>query len=431
MCIRDRYPFESTIQKADVKFQEAIENIDIGGPSMLRSAAKNNERVTVVVEPEDYENVLSELKENKGETTPSLKRRLAVKAFAHTAAYDAAIAAYLSKNSEESQNDKNSAFPPVLSIQWEKRLDLRYGENPHQEAAFYVNKRSPLATTSPRTGVSGAEILQGKALSYNNIMDLDAALACVQEFESPAAVVVKHTNPCGVARHTTLVEAYKNARACDPVSSFGGIVAVNREVDEALAFELVETFLECVVAPSYSAEAKKILSKKKNLRLCQIGDLKCTPADQDWSMRTVQGGILVQNTDFARVEIEQAKVVTKRAPTPEEKRALDMAWRVIKHVKSNAILFAKEDRTAAIGAGQMSRVDSSKIATLKAQMDLKGTVAASDAFFPFRDGVDVLAEAGASCVIQPGGSIRDEEVIQAANEHNMAMVLTGMRHFRH
>lgn len=430
LVVVNLYPFEKTVSDSGVAYQDAIENIDIGGPSMLRSGAKNHERVAVVVDPSDYDAITRELDASSDwSLSQETRQALAVKAFSHTAAYDGAIAGYLSSKQSSEQNE--SQLPPVLTVQWQKSMDLRYGENPHQQAAFYKDSRSALSPSSKRSNVCDAKILQGKALSYNNILDLDAALACVLEFDKPAAVVVKHTNPCGVARNESLVEAYRQARACDPTSAFGGIVAVNRPVDAKLASEFVETFLECIVAPSYNDDALKILAAKKNLRLCELGDMKASTEDKGWAMRSVNGGMLVQTADYARLPISEARVVTKRKPTEDELKAVDMAWRVVKHVKSNAILFCQSDRSVAVGAGQMSRVDSSKIAKLKAQIDLKGSVVASDAFFPFRDGVDVLAEAGASCVIQPGGSRRDEEVIAAADEHGLAMLMTGMRHFRH
>lgn len=430
LVVVNLYPFEATVASGDVSLPDAIEKIDIGGPSMLRSAAKNHERVAVVVDPDDYSSVIAELKESKGSLSDETRFSLARKVFAHTAAYDGAIAAHLS--SVELGSEEKATFPATLTMQWEQVLELRYGENPHQGAAFYRDSRSPLPTSSKRPSIADAEILQGKALSYNNILDLDAALACCVEHEAKTAVVVKHTNPCGVAcDDKSIAEAYRNARACDPLSAFGGIVALNEEVDEALATQLVETFLECVVAPSYSQAARDILARKKNLRLVALDGLAASTADRSWSMRSVSGGLLVQAADFERTLISDAKVVSKRQPTAEELASLDFAWRVVKHVKSNAILFCNGRQTVGVGAGQMSRVDAAKIAVLKAQLPLAGSVVASDAFFPFRDGVDALAEAGAVAVIQPGGSVRDEEVIAAADEHGMAMVFTGMRHFRH
>ena len=436
LVVVNLYPFEATIAKSGVSLDEAIENIDIGGPSMLRSAAKNHERVAVIVAPDDYEPVIAELRASK---SVSATRRLALarKAFAHTAAYDTAIAAYLSAVDDEVANarekePKRRELPDTLGMQWRRLYELRYGENPHQRAAFYADARSPLAAPHDRPTIATAEVLGGKQLSYNNILDLDAALGLCLEFTEPAAIVVKHNNPCGVATHANLATAYHRAREADATSAFGGIVAVNREVDEALAKLLVETFLECVVAPGYSAAARDILSSKKNLRLVAAHGTWAPPTDQlAWSVRTIAGGALVQTVDHGMVDLASAKVATKRAPTDPERADLAFAWRVAKHVKSNAIVFAKDGVTVAIGAGQMSRVDSVRICERKAGEKLKGAAVASDAFFPFRDGVDVLAEAGAVAVVQPGGSVRDEEVITAANEHGLAMLFTGMRHFRH
>jgi phosphoribosylaminoimidazolecarboxamide formyltransferase/IMP cyclohydrolase len=424
LVVVNLYPFESTVAAAEVDVADAIENIDIGGPSMIRSAAKNHERVAVVVDPDDYGSLLAEL-EDGGALSRETRFRLACKAFAHTAAYDGAIAAYLSSLEEGGR----AALPGTLTLQWERVAELRYGENPHQRAAFYRDARSPRGGARPN--LAAAEVLQGKQLSYNNILDCDAALALCLEFAAPSAVIIKHTNPCGAASHeSNLAAAYVHARETDPVSAFGGIVAVNREVDGELARLLSETFLECVVAPGYSGEAKGILAGKKNLRLLAVGDMSAQ-GGHGWALRSVGGGLLVQSADHGLVGAAEAKVVTKRAPSAEELASLDFAWRVCKHVKSNAIVYGRGTRTAAIGAGQMSRVDSAKIARLKATMPLEGSVAASDAFFPFRDGVDVLAEAGATAIIQPGGSIRDDEVVAAADEHGVAMLFTGMRHFRH
>jgi phosphoribosylaminoimidazolecarboxamide formyltransferase/IMP cyclohydrolase len=437
LVVVNLYPFEATIAKSGVSLDEAIENIDIGGPSMLRSAAKNHERVAVVVDPDDYEAVITELRSHR---SVSATRRLALarKAFAHTAAYDTAIAAYLSSVDDDvanarEQEPKRRELPDTLGMQWRRLYELRYGENPHQRAAFYADARSPLAGSGQgRPTIATAEVLGGKQLSYNNILDLDAALGLCVEFSEPAAIVVKHNNPCGVATDKNIAVAYQRARDADALSAFGGIVAVNREVDETLAKLLVETFLECVVAPGYSAAARDILSSKKNLRLVAATGNWAAPTDQlAWSIRTIAGGALVQSVDHGMVDLASAKVATKRAPTDAERADLAFAWRVAKHVKSNAIVFAKDGVTVAIGAGQMSRVDSVRICERKAGDKLKGAVVASDAFFPFRDGVDVLAEAGAVAVVQPGGSVRDEEVIEAANGHGLAMLFTGMRHFRH
>ncbi|MCE9578260.1 MAG: bifunctional phosphoribosylaminoimidazolecarboxamide formyltransferase/IMP cyclohydrolase [Deltaproteobacteria bacterium] len=437
LVVVNLYPFEATIAKADTTLAHAIENIDIGGPSMLRSAAKNHERVTVVVEPDDYGEIIAALKADGG-VPPRRRLALAQKAFAHTAAYDAAIAAYLSALPEGAADAPEAVparrpLPDTLTVQWQRRYDLRYGENPHQEAAFYADARSPLGNErGARPTIAGAEVLGGKQLSYNNLLDLDAALGLVLEFGGPAAVIVKHNNPCGVAAGDDLATAYARARAADPTSAFGGIVAVNREVDLALAQLLAETFLECVIAPGYSEAARAALAGKKNLRLCAAGgDWAPRAGQKSWSIRTITGGALVQTVDTGLVAATDARIVTKRAPTAEELAELDFAWRVAKHVKSNAIVFTRDRATVGIGAGQMSRVDSVKIAERKAQSPVKGCAVASDAFFPFRDGVDVLAEAGATAVIQPGGSVRDEEVIAAADEHGLAMVFTGMRHFRH
>jgi phosphoribosylaminoimidazolecarboxamide formyltransferase / IMP cyclohydrolase len=424
------YPFEKAIAAEGASRADAVENIDIGGPTMVRSAAKNHERVAVVVDPTDYGAVLDELREG-GEISEDTRRRLACKAFAHTAAYDGAIAAYLSADAE-AEGGETSRFPPTLTVQYEREISLRYGENPHQQAAFYRDSRSPLGTGSGRPGLAGAEVLQGKALSYNNLLDLDAALGCCLELPEPAAVVVKHTNPCGAAMDSAgVAAAYEAARATDPTSAFGGIVAVNREVDGELAARLAETFLECVIAPSYSTEARRALAGKKNLRLLAVGPFATSDSDRGVAVRSVAGGLLVQSADLTTARAADGQVVTKRAPSDDELRALDFAWRVAKHVKSNAILFARGTRAIAVGAGQMSRVDSVKLCRMKAEVSLEGSAVASDAFFPFRDGVDALAEAGATAVIQPGGSKRDDEVIAAADEHGIAMVFTGMRHFRH
>ncbi len=437
LVVVNLYPFEATVAKQGVTFEEAIENIDIGGPSMLRSAAKNHERVAVVVDPDDYRAVIEELREYR-EVSPVRRLQLARKAFAHTAAYDTAIAAYLSATDDmvAGNRDKEPVrreLPDTLGMQWRRLYELRYGENPHQKAAFYADASSPLAMTGKtRPTIASAEVLGGKQLSYNNILDLDAALGLCLEFAEPAAIVVKHNNPCGVAVGPDIATAYQRAREADPVSAFGGIVAVNREVDDALAKLLVETFLECVVAPSYSSGAREILSAKKNLRLVAARGSWTAPTNQlVWSVRSIAGGVLMQTVDHGMVDLAGAKVATKRAPSDQERADLAFAWRVGKHVKSNAIVFAKDGVTVAIGAGQMSRVDSVRICERKAGARLAGAVVASDAFFPFRDGVDVLAEAGAVAVVQPGGSVRDDEVITAADEHTLAMLFTGMRHFRH
>jgi phosphoribosylaminoimidazolecarboxamide formyltransferase/IMP cyclohydrolase len=436
LVIVNLYPFEATVARSETSLEDAIENIDIGGPAMLRSAAKNHERVAVVVDPADYGWVALALR--GGGVSAAQRLALARTAFAHTAAYDAAIAAYLSSIDDAAANDRAAApvrreLPDTLTVQWRRRYELRYGENPHQRAAFYGDAQSPLPVTrSERPTIAAAEVLGGKQLSYNNILDLDAALGLALELTDPAAVIVKHNNPCGVAIDPDLASAYRKAREADPMSAFGGIVAVNREVDEPLAKLLVETFLECVVAPGYSAAAREVLAEKKNLRLVAAGGLWQPPAGElAWSVRTVAGGALVQSVDHGMVHLASARVATAREPSLSERADLAFAWRVAKYVKSNAIVFARDGVTIAIGAGQMSRVDSVQICERKAGDRLEGAVVASDAFFPFRDGVDVLAGAGAVAVVQPGGSVRDEEVIAAANEHGLAMLFTGMRHFRH
>jgi phosphoribosylaminoimidazolecarboxamide formyltransferase/IMP cyclohydrolase len=436
LVVVNLYPFEATIAQTGTSFEDAVENIDIGGPAMVRSGAKNHERVAVVVDPADYGWVTEALR--GGGLSAAQRLSLARTAFAHTAAYDAAIAAYLSSINDAAAEVRHAApvrreLPDTLTIQWRRLYELRYGENPHQKAAFYADARSPLSPTSPlRPTIAAAEVLGGKQLSYNNILDLDAALGLVLEFTEPAAVVVKHNNPCGVAIDSDLPSAYRKARDADATSAFGGIVAVNREVDEALARLLVETFLECVVAPGYSAAARDVLAEKKNLRLVAAkGAWQPSTGELAWSVRTVVGGALVQSVDRGMVDLAHAKVATAREPTASERADLAFAWRVAKHVKSNAIVFARDGVTIAIGAGQMSRVDSARICEHKAGDRLEGAVVASDAFFPFRDGIDVLADAGAVAVVQPGGSVRDEQVIAAANEHGIAMLFTGMRHFRH
>jgi phosphoribosylaminoimidazolecarboxamide formyltransferase/IMP cyclohydrolase len=441
LVVVNLYPFEATIARGEATLEEAIENIDIGGPAMLRSAAKNCERVAVVVDPDDYGWVAAALR--AGGLTAAQRLQLARKAFAHTAAYDAAIAAYLSAIDDAAADRREAVparreLPDTLGVQWRRLYDLRYGENPHQRAAFYADGRSPLAGAAVGGGgdgrptIAAAEVLGGKQLSYNNILDLDAALGLCLELAEPAAVVVKHNNPCGAAIDRDVAAAYLRAREADATSAFGGIVAVNREVDEALAKLLAETFLECVVAPGYSAAARDVLAGKKNLRLVAArGDWRAAAGAAAWSIRTIAGGALVQTVDHGMVDLAGAKVATGRAPSDAERADLAFAWRVAKHVKSNAIVFAKDGVTVAIGAGQMSRVDSVRICERKAGDRLKGAVVASDAFFPFRDGVDVLAAAGAVAVVQPGGSVRDDEVIAAANEHGLAMLFTGMRHFRH
>jgi phosphoribosylaminoimidazolecarboxamide formyltransferase/IMP cyclohydrolase len=416
------YPFEASIAKENCSLEEAIENIDIGGPTMLRSAAKNYPDVTVVVDPADYEAVLAELKE-KGELSAETNFRLAKKVFQHTARYDGAISNYLG---QIERGKPVCEFPETFTFQVVKVQDLRYGENPHQRAAFYRehNVGEP--------SVSNAIQLQGKELSFNNILDLNSAYETVKEFEEAATVIIKHNNPCGAAISSTgLVDAYRKARDCDPVSAFGGVIGFNRAVDEETAREMAPIFLEAIIAPDFDKKALEVLRTKKDLRILQSPPLHPNYPRSGLDLKKVVGGLLVQTRDLGKVPMDQWKVVTKRKPTESELKAMAFGWKVAKHVKSNAIVLVREDRTVGIGAGQMSRVDSTRLSAMKAQSSTQGTVLASDAMFPFRDGVDTGAEAGASAIIQPGGSIRDDEVIAAADEHNIAMVFTGMRHFRH
>jgi phosphoribosylaminoimidazolecarboxamide formyltransferase / IMP cyclohydrolase len=423
LVVVNLYPFESTVAREGVLLEEAIENIDIGGPSMLRSAAKNWASVTVVVDPADYETLGFEMEANRGAVSRDTRFDLARKVFAHTARYDGAIAGYLTTLAS-SESAERSAFPGTLTVQMRKMEDLRYGENPHQKAAFY----GELEVKEPC--IANARQLQGKDLSFNNILDLDAALEIIKGFEVTASVVIKHTNPCGAALSAySLVDAYTKAREVDPTSAFGGIVGFNREVDADTAKELIATFLEAIVAPAFSAEARQILSAKQNLRLLETGPLQ--PSGPALDYKRVGGGLLVQERDVARVRREELKVVTAREPSQDELDAMLFGWAICKHVKSNAIVYARPGQLVAVGAGQMSRVDSSRIAVQKAVLPLQGSAVASDAFFPFADGVEAAAAAGATAIIQPGGSIRDDEVIAAANAHNMAMVFTGVRHFKH
>ena len=420
MVVVNLYPFESTVAKEDCKLEDAIENIDIGGPTMLRSAAKNHQDVTVLVDSADYVLVLDEMQANNGAVSPRTNFNLAVKVFQHTAAYDGAISNYLGTRLGEVVEE----YPATFTLQVKKAQNLRYGENPQQTAAFYVEK------DIDEPCVSNTIQLQGKELSFNNIIDLDAAIETVKEFEQSAAVIIKHTNPCGAALADSPLTAYLKARECDPLSAFGGIVGFNREVDAATAKELTSTFLEAVIAPGYSDEALEIFTAKKNVRV-MLAPLLGEYIQSGYDLKKVVGGLLVQGRDLGMINAIDCKVVTERTPSASEYDALDFAWRICKHVKSNAIVFTSRDQTIGIGAGQMSRVDSSRIAVQKALLPIKGSVLASDAFFPFRDGVDAAAEAGVTAIIQPGGSMRDEEVIKAANEHGIAMIFTGMRHFRH
>ena len=418
VCV-NLYPFREAVAKEGCTIDDAVENIDIGGPSMVRSAAKNHKFVTVVVDPGDYDMVLNSIQ--AGTMDLDKRRALAVKAFAHTAAYDGAIANHFSALNADGSRRK---FPDVLNSQFIKTADeLRYGENPHQDGAFYADPKD--------VGVSLADcqVLQGKALSYNNIADADAAFACVRDFSKSAAVIVKHANPCGVASGGEQADAYERARAADAVSAFGGIAAFNRPLDESTAKLIAETFMEVVIAPGYSEGARAALAAKKNLRLLLAPSAE--PVSGGWDFKRVNGGLLVQERDAHILERSACKVVTKRQPTEGEWADMLFAWTVAKHVKSNAIVFAKGGVTLGVGAGQMNRVNSTRIAAQHGGEAIKGSAVASDAFFPFRDGVDALAAAGAVAVIQPGGSVRDEEVIAAADEHNLAMVFTGIRHFRH
>jgi phosphoribosylaminoimidazolecarboxamide formyltransferase/IMP cyclohydrolase len=415
------YPFEATVARPDCPLAEAIENIDVGGPAMLRAAAKNHGTVTVVVDPGDYTRVAIELRDH-GATAPATRFELATKAFAHTARYDGAISAYLSSIGAEGRRE---AFPRILTRQWTLQQPMRYGENPHQQAAFYRDQ-------DPGPGLLATyRQLQGKELSYNNVADADAAWECVRALAAPACVIVKHANPCGAALGPDALSAYRRAFATDPTSAFGGILAFNCKVDAACANAVSEQFAEVVIAPSFEAAALAHLAGKPNLRLLQVplGD-----AHNDFDLKRVGGGLLVQTPDIAQLSRSQLRAVTRRTPTPAQLEDLLFAWQMVRHVKSNAIVFVRDGATVAIGAGQMSRIDSARIGAIKAReagLDLAGSAAASDAFFPFRDGLDAIVDAGAVAVIQPGGSLRDAEVIAAADERNVAMVFTGMRHFRH
>ena len=434
LVVVNLYPFQQTVAKPDCTLEDAIENIDIGGPTMVRAAAKNhgNEAggVGIVTDPEDYAGIVTELKANGTRLSHKTRFALAVKAFTHTARYDSAISNYLTALVTNDAGDVSlQSYPERLQLAFDKVQDLRYGENPHQSAAFY---RQPGAAEG---GVAGYTQLQGKELSYNNIADADAAWECVKAFThdtaAAACVIVKHANPCGVALGASALEAYTKAFSTDPTSAFGGIIAFNGEVDRIAAEAVSAQFLEVLIAPSYTADALELLASKKNVRVltCALGD-----PSSAFDYKRVGGGLLVQSADEARIQIADLKVLTRRAPTEGEMRDMLFAWRVAKYVKSNAIVYCKDSMTIGVGAGQMSRVDSARIAKIKAEnagLQIGGCVVASDAFFPFRDGLDVLAQAGATAVIQPGGSMRDAEVIAAADEHNIAMVFTGFRHFRH
>jgi len=426
LVVVNLYPFEATVARG-AGFEEVVENIDIGGPSMVRAAAKNHRHVGVIVDPADYDGIHAELKANNRSLSPATHFRLFLKAFQHTSHYDGAISNYFSSLDE---NKKPQRWGQTVNIQVSKLQDMRYGENPHQSAGFYGTQ----GDSGP--SIAKARQFQGKELSFNNILDADAALSTVLEFSDIATVAIKHNNPCGVAlSEKSLADSFRKAKACDPVSIFGGVIAFNRPVDEETAKELKDIFLEIVIAPSFTQEAKAVLSSAKrllNIRLLELG--MSEPQVGGYDLRRVRGGILMQDWDTGKIDVHSCKVVTERKPTEDEYRALDFAWRVCRHVKSNTIVFAAPDQVLGVGAGQMSRIDSTKIAVLRAAthgLDLEGSAVASDAFYPFRDGLDEAANAGAKSVIQPGGSIKDDEVIAAANEHGIAMVFTGMRHFRH
>ncbi len=423
MVVVNLYPFEQTVANPDCTLADAIENIDIGGPTMVRAAAKNNAFVNIVVNASDYEAIIEEMKANNGATSQATRFDLAIKAYEHTAAYDGAIANYFGRKVPGG----NEHFPRTFNTQFTKAQDMRYGENSHQNSAFYVEK-------NPTAGsIATANQLQGKELSYNNIADTDAALECVKQFDEPACVIVKHANPCGVAVADNIQQAYDLAFETDTESAFGGIIAFNRELDADTAKAICDRqFVEVIIAPVISEAAKTAVAEKKNVRLLECGQWQAAQADYD--LKRVNGGLLVQDRDLGVITEADLKIVSQRQPTAEEIRDLLFTWKVAKFVKSNAIVYGHNGRTIGVGAGQMSRVNSARIAGIKAEhagLEVKGSVMASDAFFPFRDGIDNAAKAGISCVIQPGGSIRDEEVIAAADEAGMAMVFTGMRHFRH
>jgi phosphoribosylaminoimidazolecarboxamide formyltransferase/IMP cyclohydrolase len=423
MVVVNLYPFEATVAKPDCTLEDAIENIDIGGPTMVRAAAKNHRFVNIVVNASDYESIVEEMKANGGATSMATRFDLAIKAYEHTAAYDGAIANHFGKLVPGG----SETFARTFNTQFYKMQEMRYGENPHQNAAFYVEANPAEA------GIATARQLQGKELSYNNVADTDAALECVKNFDEPTCVIVKHANPCGVATAASIGEAYDLAFATDTESAFGGIIAFNRQLDGATAAAICERqFVEVIIAPSVSPEAVAAVAEKKNVRLLECGQWSAPGAALDY--KRVNGGLLVQDRDLGMVSADDLKVVSKVQPTEQQLKDLLFAWKVAKFVKSNAIIYASNGQTVGVGAGQMSRVNSARIAAIKAEhagLEVQGSVMASDAFFPFRDGIDAAGERGIAAVIQPGGSIRDEEVIAAADEHGMAMVFTGMRHFRH
>jgi phosphoribosylaminoimidazolecarboxamide formyltransferase / IMP cyclohydrolase len=423
MVVVNLYAFEKTAAQPGVAFGHLIENIDIGGPSMVRSAAKNFEDVAIITRVEDYPALIEELKANKGALSRATRWRLAKQAFALTAAYDSAIASTLERIEEAPAPEAQAApdataLPATLRINFKLAQSLRYGENPHQRAALYSDGSG--------LGIAGASQLQGKELSYNNLVDLDACWELAQEFDEPMVAIIKHTNPCGAATGTTILEAYQKALSADPVSAFGGVIGINRAVDGSAAEEIAKLFVEAIAAPSFTQEARDRFATKKNLRLVEVKAAPPRPV-----VKHVSGGLLLQDADTGRIAESELDVVTWRPPTAEELRGLIFAWRVCKHVKSNAIVYAREGQTVGVGAGQMSRVDAARFGAQKAVLPLKGTVAASDAFFPFPDGLEAVAVAGATAVIQPGGSVKDQDVIAAADRLGMAMVFTGMRHFRH
>jgi phosphoribosylaminoimidazolecarboxamide formyltransferase/IMP cyclohydrolase len=419
LIIVNLYPFEQTIAKEETTLEEAVENVDIGGPSLIRAAAKNYQYTTIIVSPDQYGGLMSAMDNNGNQTSIEFRQQCAVRAFQHTARYNALISDYLKNAFEE-----EVTFSEEITLAGTKINDLRYGENPHQKAAYYsFSQRNPL---------NDFKQLHGKELSYNNLLDLDSALSIVKEFDENFVVIIKHTNPCGAAVGDSLLDAYKGALDSDSLSAFGGIVGLTAEVDAQLAEEISGHFFECIIAPGFNDDAVAILQKKKNLRI-----LTFTPQKKnlfDYQVRTITDGFLVQSKDQAQIDLRQAKIATKRSPTEKEWKALSFAWKLVKHVRSNAIIYTTDNQLIGVGAGQMSRVDAAELAVKKAEQakhSTKNTVCASDAFFPFRDGIEALAEAGITAVVQPGGSIRDAEVIEAADEHNLAMVLTEMRHFKH
>lgn len=425
MVVVNLYPFQQTVAKDQCSLEDAIENIDIGGPAMLRSSAKNHKDVVVICDPADYQTVLQEMQTNQGEVSFDTRFGLALKVFAHTAQYDGSITNYLSSLGEDRQHTTRSAYPATLNLQFEKVQDMRYGENPHQSAAFYRDAQTVDGALANYTQ------LQGKELSYNNIADADAAWECVKTFATPACVIIKHANPCGVALGANALEAYSKALQTDPTSAFGGIIAFNVECDGLAAEAVAKQFVEVLIAPAFTAEARKIFEAKQNVRLLEI---PLAHGNNAYDFKRVGGGLLLQSPDAKNVALSELKIVSKKQPTPEQLQDMLFAWKVAKFVKSNAIVFCGKGMTLGVGAGQMSRVDSARIASIKAQnagLTLAGSVVASDAFFPFRDGLDVVVAAGATAVIQPGGSMRDQEVMDAADEQGVVMALTGVRHFRH